>query len=96
MYIACQNAKSVAVLFVNPRHACAVRVTVVVLCVCVCVCVSVSLQAILAIRAITSKTEDTIVLSVKFEAIIKVFFLNTSGSKVRVLLLTLVRMAILS
>ena len=28
---------------INPRHACAARVTVVVLCVCVCVCVSVCL-----------------------------------------------------
>ena len=26
--------------FINPRRACAARVTVVVLCVCVCVCVS--------------------------------------------------------
>ena len=26
-------------ILVNPRHACAARVTVVVLCVCVCVCV---------------------------------------------------------
>ena len=25
-------------LLVNPRHACAARVTVVVLCVCMCVC----------------------------------------------------------
>ena len=32
------------VVFVNPRHACAARVTVVVLCVCmyVCMCVCVS------------------------------------------------------
>ena len=28
--------------FINPRRACAARVTVVVLCVCVCVCVCVS------------------------------------------------------
>ena len=27
-------------VFVNPRRACAARVTVVVLCVCVCVCLS--------------------------------------------------------
>ena len=26
--------------FINPRRACAARVTVVVLCVCMCVCVS--------------------------------------------------------
>ena len=37
----------------------------------VCVCVSVSPHAILVVRAITSKTKDTIVLSVEFEAIIK-------------------------
>ena len=29
---------------INPRRACAARVTVVVLCVCVCVCVSVCLS----------------------------------------------------
>jgi len=34
--------------------------------VCVCVCP----HAILAVRAITSKTEGTIVLSVEFEAIV--------------------------
>ena len=43
----------------------------VCVCVCLCVCLSVSPHAILAVRAITSKTKDTIVLSVKFEAIIK-------------------------
>ena len=36
---------STLVLFINPRRACAARVTVVVLCVCVCVCVSVCLSA---------------------------------------------------
>ena len=30
-------------LFINPRRACAARVTVVALCVCVCVCVFVCL-----------------------------------------------------
>ena len=35
------------------------------------VCVSVCPHAILAVHAITSKTKDTIVLSVKFEAIMK-------------------------
>ena len=29
------------VFVINPRRACAARVTVVVLCVCVCVCLSV-------------------------------------------------------
>ena len=56
---------------INPRRACAVRVTVVVLCVCLCVCVSVHPHAILAVRIITSKTKDTIMLSVEFEAIVK-------------------------
>ena len=60
---------------INPWRACAVRVTVVVtLCVCVCVCVSVSPHAILAVRAITSKTKDTIVFNVEFEAIVKRHF----------------------
>ena len=66
-------------------------------CVCVCVCVRTRPHAILAVRAITSKTKDTIELSIEFEAIMKkAFFLNTSGSKVRVFLLTLVRTTILS
>jgi len=39
--------------------------------VCVCVCVSVSPHANLAVHVITSKTKDTIVLSVEFEAIRK-------------------------
>ena len=47
--------------------------------VCVCVCLSVSPQAILAVRTITSKTKDTIVLSVEFEAIIKRRFFATWG-----------------
>ena len=59
---------------INPRCACTARVRVVVLCVCVCVCVcvcgwvGVSPHTILAVCAITSKTQDTIVLSVEFEA----------------------------
>ena len=60
---------------------------------CVCVCV----HAILAVRAITSKTKDIVVLSVEFEAIVKkAFFLNTSGLKVRALLPTSAGTAILS
>jgi len=67
---------------INPWCACAARVPVVVLCVCVCVCVSVclsvclsvSLHTNLVVRAITSKSKDTIVLSVEFEAIVKVVF----------------------
>ena len=58
---------------INPRCACAERVIVVVSCVCVCVCMSVCLSAhaILAVRAIKSITKDTIVLSVRFAAILK-------------------------
>jgi len=42
--------------------------------VCVSVCLCVSPHAILVVRAITSKTKDTIVLSVEFEAIVKWHF----------------------
>ena len=49
---------------INPRRACAERVTVVVLCVCVCVCLSA--HAILAVRAIKSATKDNVVLNVGF------------------------------
>ena len=38
--------------------------------VCVCVCVCVCPHAILAVRVITSKTKDTIVLSIEFKAIL--------------------------
>ena len=65
-----KNLFAVRRTLINPRRACAARVTVVVLCVCLAVCLSVSPHAILAVRAITSKTKDTIVLSVEFEAII--------------------------
>ena len=53
---------------INPRRACAERVTVVVSCVCVSVCLSE--HAILAVRAIRSITKDAIVLSVRFAAIL--------------------------
>ena len=42
-----KNVSGLSVL-INPRHACAVRVTVVGLCVCVCVCVSVCLSVCLS------------------------------------------------
>ena len=62
-------------VLINPRCACAERVTVVVSCVCVCVCVCVSVclseHAILAVRAIRSITKDAIMLSVRFAAILK-------------------------
>ena len=52
------------------RRACAARVTVVVSCVCV-LYVCLSAHAILAVHAIRSITKDTIVLSVRFAAILK-------------------------
>ena len=62
---------------INPRRACAERVTVVVSCVCLSVCmyvcmyVCLSEHAILAVRAVRSITKDAIVLSVRFVAILK-------------------------
>ena len=46
------------VLFINPRRACAARVTVVVLCVCLCVCVCLS-PLILALQAPNRLMSDT-------------------------------------
>ena len=44
--------------FINPRRACAARVTVVVLCVCVsaCVCVSTTILGLQATRRLMSDT----------------------------------------
>ena len=42
LYIVC--GVSSTYIIINPRRACAARVTVVVLCVCVCVCVCVSVS----------------------------------------------------
>ena len=61
----------VTIIIINPRRACAERVTVVVLCVCVCMSVCLSEHAILAVRVIRSITKDAIVLSVRFAAILK-------------------------
>ena len=58
-------------IIINPRRACAERVTVVVSCVCVCLYVCLSAHAILAVRAIRSITKDAIVLSVRFSAILR-------------------------
>ena len=60
-------------IIINPRRACAARVTVVVLCVCLSVCMYVCLSehAILAVCAVRSITKDAIVLSVGFAAILK-------------------------
>ena len=54
---------------INPRRAFAARFAVVVSCVCLYVCLSA--HAILAVRAIKNITKDTIVLSVRFAAILK-------------------------
>ena len=43
--------------FINPRRACAARVTVVGLCVCVCVCVSVTQH--LTLNALIRATNDS-------------------------------------
>ena len=55
---------------INPRRACAARVTVLGLSFCLSVCLSVR-HAILVVRATKSITKDTIVLSVRFAAILK-------------------------
>jgi len=46
---------------INPRRACAARVTVLSLCVCVCVCVTVTQH--LTFHTIISATNDTNLLS---------------------------------
>ena len=72
--------------FINPRHACAARVTVLGLSFCLSFCLSVCLSghAILAVRAIKSIMKDTIVLSIRFAAILKMaFFIKLFYSKVR-------------
>ena len=56
-------------LIINPRRACAARITVVVLYMYVCVSVCLSTHAILAVRAIKSIMKDTIVLSIGFAVI---------------------------
>ena len=49
-------------IIINPRRACAARVTVVVLCVCVsvcvCVCVSTTILALQATRRLMSDTSS--------------------------------------
>ena len=76
-------------LDINPRRACASRVTVVVSCVCVClsvclsVCMSVRTRYLWQyIRVIKRITKDTIVLSVTFAAILKWRFSQNVYSKV--------------
>ena len=62
-----------SIIIINPRRACAARVTVLGLSFCLSFCLSVCLSghAILAVRAIESIMKDTIVLSVRFAAILK-------------------------
>ena len=80
---------------INPRRACAARVTVLGLSFCLSVCLSA--HAILAVRATKSITKDTIVLSVRFAAILKWrFSLNCLIRKLESLLLTLAGAAIFS
>ena len=43
---------------INPRRACAARVTVVVLCVCVSVCVSTTILGLQATRRLMSDTNS--------------------------------------
>ena len=45
-------------ILVNPRRACAARVTVVVLCVCLFVCLSVTILALQATRRLMSDTNS--------------------------------------
>ena len=52
---------------VNPRHACAARVTVVVPCVCVCVCVFPRPSS--ATRATKRQTRHTGGLSIVFASV---------------------------
>ena len=43
-------------ILINPRRACAARVTVVVLCVCLSVCLSTTILALQATRRLMSDT----------------------------------------
>ena len=61
--------RGMCIVIINPRRACAERVTVVVSYVCMYVCLSE--HAILAVHAARSITKDAIVLSVRFAAILK-------------------------
>ena len=44
---------------INPRRACAARVTVVVLCVCICMCVCVCVHSYLPPRTLELQNRDT-------------------------------------
>ena len=47
------------VIIINPRRACAARVTVVVLCVCMYVCVCVCVHSYLLPHTLESQKRDT-------------------------------------
>ena len=78
--VQCESALTLSAHARRGFGAHAQRVTVVVSCVCVCVCVCVNMYVcvcvclsahdILAIRAIKSVTKDTVVLNVRFAAIL--------------------------
>ena len=73
-YYSATKSNGTIIIINNPWRSCAVRVTtdlytVVVLRVCVCV-VCPSAHAILAVHVIKSIMKDTVVLSVKFTAIL--------------------------
>ena len=59
-YSRARTYTSVAHHLINPRRACAARVTVVVLrvCVCVCVCVSTTILGLQATRRLMSDTNS--------------------------------------
>ena len=59
---------------INPRRACAARVTVVVLCVCVCVCVFVCPRPSSATRATKRQTRHTGCLSIVLTSVKKGVF----------------------
>ena len=62
---------AMAALLTLGAHAQRVPVVVSCVCACACACVRLSPHAILAVRATKSITKDTIVLSVRFAAILK-------------------------
>ena len=98
-WLLCIDQVRKALRIFNPRRACAARVTLVVLCVGLCVCVSVCLSAhtILEVHSIKSIMKDTIVLSVRFVAILKTrFSLNYLFRKLERFLLTSAGAAIFS
>ena len=52
------EGRHTGVININPRRACAARVTVVVLCVCLFVCLSTTILALQATRRLMSDTNS--------------------------------------